>query len=73
MFIAKYSRKLQPWSYETINVGLAMPFPIDETSLSKPKLREVVVKEAFKVVVDLVETEIDRRLQELYAREKERR
>lgn len=69
-FIAKYSRKVQPWSYESINFGLDMPFPITENERDTQQYREKVVEDAFKVVVDLVETEIDRRLQELYARER---
>jgi hypothetical protein len=71
-FVAKYSRKVQPWPFENISFGLALPFPIDEADLVIPVRRDSEVETAFKVVVDLVETEIDRRLQELYAEERRR-
>jgi len=69
-FHAKYARRVQPWDYEHIVYGLDLPFPIDESTLRTPKERDLEVEKAFKVVVDLVETEIDRRLQQLYAGEK---
>lgn len=59
-FTAKYSRKVQPWNYENIVIGLEM----------QCRVGEIEVEEAFKLVVDAVETEIDRRLQEMHARER---
>lgn len=58
-FSVTYSRRVQPRNYEHVTIGHKEDFQKGVVS------RE----EAYLIVRDFVETEIDRRLQELYARE----
>ena len=58
-FSVTYSRRVQPRDYEHVTFGMKEEF----------KAGSISHEEAFKHLVDSVEVELDRKLQELYARE----
>jgi hypothetical protein len=62
-FTAYYRRKVQPQPYEYIAFGLEEEFPKSEITRG----------EAIAILKDQVEKEIDRRIQELYAEEREKK
>ena len=59
-FSVTYSRRVQPRDYEHVTFGMKEDF----------KVGDVSHEEAFKRLVDSVEGELDRKLQEIYARDK---
>ena len=62
-FEVTYSRRVQPRDYENITFGMKEEFTVGDVSH----------EEAFKHLVDSVEVEIDRRLNELFAGENRKR